>query len=517
MAPNGLARSDKEVQTARPRVVLYVRVSTKEQTHNHSLNTQEESCRAYCDANSYDVVRVFREEGESAKTANRTAFLEMMAYCTTKKANIQFVVVFDLTRWSRNSQDALAYRAMLARSGVHLRSTRETLDESASGNMVMGMLAVMSQFDNDVKAAKTRLGMQKALQMGRWSWKEPIGYQHVGSGKASELIVDPAVAPLVRRAFEMFSTGMYTKQHLLRELAAQGLRRRSGRPLTSQDFHRLLTNEFYMGVVSSPKWNESHPGAHKSLVDRETFERVQAILSGRRPTSTPCVRNRPDFPLRNFIRCGACSRPLTGYYAKKKYAYYSCPNGACSTATIRRDVVETAFLRFLEEQQPQPEYLKLFAAVVRDVWRKKNQEADEALNASRRRVSALKERKQKLVDAIIDGKLSSEDGRERLDGLKDEIAAAEALEKEKHIEQLDIEAVLAYAEHLLLNAARLWTDANLDQKQRLQRVIFPNGVEFRDGEVLTSGTASLFNSLRGIDLPFEHLASPTGFEPVSPP
>jgi hypothetical protein len=68
---------------------------------------------------------------------------------------------------------------------------------------------------------------------------------------------------------------------------------------------------------------------------------------------------------------------------------------------------------------------------------------------------------------------------------------------------------LAYAEHLLLNAARLWVDANLDQKQRLQRVIFPNGVEFLDGEVLTSGTASLFNTLREIDLPIEHLASPT--------
>lgn len=505
----------KGLLTSRPRVVLYLRVSTKEQAQNYSLDTQEQACRTYCNANNY--VRVFREEGESAKTANRPAFLEMIAYCTAKKANIHYVVVFDLTRWSRNSEDSLVYRALLGRSGVCLRSTRENVDESAQGNFIVTVFSAMGQLDNDVRAVKTRLGMRKALETGRWSWKEPIGYLRVGLGKDSKLVADPAVAPLVRRAFEMFSKGVYTKQHVLSELAAQGLRRRSGRPLTSQDFHRLLTNQFYIGVVSSPKWQESHPGAHEPLVERETFERVQAILSGRRPTTTPCVRNRPDFPLRNFIRCGACRRPLTGYYAKKKYAYYCCPNRGCSTATIPRDVVETAFLRFLEEQQPQPQYLKLFGAVVRDVWQKKNHEADEALNTCRTRVSALKERKHRLVDLITDGKLSPEDGRERLDQLKEEIAAAETLEKEKHIEQLDIEAVLAYAEHLLLHAARLWIDANLDQKQRLQRVIFPNGVEFLDGEVLTSGTASLFKTLREIDLPFERLASPTGFEPVSPP
>ena len=52
--------------------VLYVRVSTAEQVDNYSLATQERACRDYCEREGLTVDRVFREEGESAKTANRT-------------------------------------------------------------------------------------------------------------------------------------------------------------------------------------------------------------------------------------------------------------------------------------------------------------------------------------------------------------------------------------------------------------------------------------------------------------
>lgn len=49
------------------------------------------------------------------------------------------------------------------------------------------------------------------------------------------------------------------------------------------------------------------------------------------------------------------------------------------------------------------------------------------------------------------------------------------------LEELDVEGVLAFAEHFLTNVARLWTERPLDQKQRLQQVLFPNGLRF-DGE-----------------------------------
>ena len=51
--------------------VIYIRVSTDRQVHGASLETQERDCRLMCDRNEWTVIRLFREEGESAKSADR--------------------------------------------------------------------------------------------------------------------------------------------------------------------------------------------------------------------------------------------------------------------------------------------------------------------------------------------------------------------------------------------------------------------------------------------------------------
>ena len=52
--------------------VIYIRVSTKEQTENLSLPTQLRACEEYCRREGLEVLARFKEEGESAKTADRT-------------------------------------------------------------------------------------------------------------------------------------------------------------------------------------------------------------------------------------------------------------------------------------------------------------------------------------------------------------------------------------------------------------------------------------------------------------
>ena len=61
--------------------VIYCRVSTKEQVQNLSLDTQRRRCVEYCAQNGWAVRRVFVEEGESAKTANRPQLREMVKFC----------------------------------------------------------------------------------------------------------------------------------------------------------------------------------------------------------------------------------------------------------------------------------------------------------------------------------------------------------------------------------------------------------------------------------------------------
>jgi len=54
------------------RAVIYCRVSTKDQVKNLSLATQQKACEDFCERNAWQVQHVFVEEGESAKTADRT-------------------------------------------------------------------------------------------------------------------------------------------------------------------------------------------------------------------------------------------------------------------------------------------------------------------------------------------------------------------------------------------------------------------------------------------------------------
>ena len=67
------------------------------------------------------------------------------------------------------------------------------------------------------------------------------------------------------------------------------------------------------------------------------------------------------------------------------------------------------------------------------------------------------------------------------DQLREQLALAEMELSSATENQLDVEGAVAFAEHLLTIAARLWTELGLDQKQQLQKVLFPEGLRF-DGE-----------------------------------
>jgi len=74
--------------------IIYVRVSSDEQVKGTSLENQDDLCRAYCQNKGIEVVEIFREEGASAKTAQRAEFLRSIEFCRKNKGKIDaFVVV----------------------------------------------------------------------------------------------------------------------------------------------------------------------------------------------------------------------------------------------------------------------------------------------------------------------------------------------------------------------------------------------------------------------------------------
>jgi DNA invertase Pin-like site-specific DNA recombinase len=125
--------------------VIYVRVSTKEQTENLSLPTQLRACEEYCRRQGYDVLERFHEEGESAKTTDRSQLQKLLTFCRLNKGRVHFVVVFNLTRFARDKYDHFALRSLLQALGISLRSATELIDDTSPGKLMEGVLAAFAQ------------------------------------------------------------------------------------------------------------------------------------------------------------------------------------------------------------------------------------------------------------------------------------------------------------------------------------------------------------------------------------
>ena len=207
-----------------------------------------------------------------------------------------------------------------------------------------------------------------------------------------------------------------------------------------------------------------------------------------------------------------------GFRAPRKAAYYHCPKGSCKSRNTPKNLLETEFLKLIEQLQPKPEYLNLFREIVLDVWKHRQSEAIRLAATLESRVHSLKLKRQRVIDGFLhERSIDKPTYKEQLDLLNEEIVLPELEVYETKLEELDIEASLNFATSALSNAAMFWPQCSAKQKQRFQRVLFPDGLIF-DGESYRTATTCLaFSYLRDLSGKDSRLASSTGVEPVSPP
>ena len=133
--------------------VVYLRVSTEEQVDNFSLGTQEDICSKEAQRRGIEIVKIFREEGRSAKTiSGRPVLIELLEYCRKNKKTIDAVMVYRLDRMSRQTADYLAIRKKLAECNISLLSATEPTGNSPTEKLVETMLAGFAQLYNDVRS-----------------------------------------------------------------------------------------------------------------------------------------------------------------------------------------------------------------------------------------------------------------------------------------------------------------------------------------------------------------------------
>ena len=156
-------------------------------------------------------------------------------------------------------------------------------------------------------AASAALRTLTAPELGRWTFLAPLGYLNAHRTTGRSLIPDPERASLVRRAFQDFATGRFTKHEVRKKVNALGLTTRRGKPVPSQTFDAMLRNRAYIAQIDVADFGISKRGDFEPLITERIFFRVQGILDGRYEVTAPKQRNDPDFPLRAYVRCDACS------------------------------------------------------------------------------------------------------------------------------------------------------------------------------------------------------------------
>lgn len=334
------------------RAVIYCRVSSPEQVKNNSLESQEKRCSEYCKREGYEIDKVFVEEGESAKTANRTELKNLLAYCSANRKKINVVVFDDVTRWSRKSFDYQFAKAQLKKLGIELKSPSVKIEDTPQSNMIENLLVAVGQFDNDTKAVQTVERMKLLSERGQKNHKAPLGYINCKDPLGKKIIKpDEKTAPFIQRAFESFSKGVQTKQAILDELTGRGFRNQRGKHVSPQTFYKLLRNETYAGWNVEKKWGGRYRGNWIPIITDETFQRVQALLDGKGFQASK-KRDNPDFPFRGMVICGECKRPLTASFStgknkNKSYGYYFCQNKNCRKVKFRKEQIEENMLGFL--------------------------------------------------------------------------------------------------------------------------------------------------------------------------
>jgi site-specific DNA recombinase len=469
-------------------------------------------------------VEVFVDPGESARSADRPEFQKMLTFCKKHRRDVSNVVVQDVSRFARNLLDQVQTMGDLRRVGVTLRSTYETnIDETAAGKLSANIFGTFNQYFSDALAEKMQARTRQAVAAGRFPWRAPLGYVNVGGKDGANIKPDAERAPYIRQAFELMATGQNTKSAVLKIVTDAGLPTARGKPLSAQTFQAILRNPLFAGWVTLPSDENFEPvrGLHEPIIDQKTFDRVQAILDGRTPTASPKRKFNPALPLKCLVHCAACGTPLTGGFPKgrsKTYGRYWCRKAGCRAVTLSMAKLEEEFVEFLSRISLNPDIISIFPKVAAKVWADSQGDWERTSKRLTGRLEDQKRLKGELLKAKLRGEVSQADYEEANAAFSAEIANITEQLQASTTDGATMEAFIQFAELTLLDIAGTWQKASPENRQRVQNLLFEDGLHYsKESGILNRSNTSLFSVLESIKSENDLLASPTGFEPVLSP
>ena len=479
--------------------IIYCRVSTDDQVHGYSLANQKRECRRWCTDHGVRVLRVFVDEGASAKTADRPELLRALAY--VNRHDVDLMVVYKVDRLARRSADHHTIRASLTGRACRLVSVTEPIEDTPTGRLMESMLAGFAEFDNAVRAERARQGMASAAEAGAWIWRPPTGYRSCRRDGRPSLEPDPVMAPLVRSVFARYAAGA-TQKEVIRRARAEGLASHRGKPLGYAAIRHMLENPVYIGILSSTLVDRPTVGTWPPIVEARTWELVQARLQQSKRANRPRLDDAA-WPLKGYVVCGHCGTDLRASRSKgrsRHYAYYHCTE--CTGQRIRADRMHELYLERLAGMTIDPGRADEVRRIVVARYRARQGHLAASAKATRNRVDKIKRDRERLLDLLVAGTLDQDTYARRDESLKNDLAEATLQREAADASETDLRAGLDMILRLLLEPKLIWRKGNHRTRLALQGWVMADKWTWtRDDGFGTAPTTSHLNTLRLISTP----------------
>ena len=507
--------------------VIYYRVSTDEQARNGvSLKDQRIRCIEFAKRNSISIKKIFHDDGESAKTADRAALTEMLDFCEKNCDDVDFLIIYKIDRFSRNTFDYSDILKKLGALNIQLLSSTEAVDNSPSGKFVGHIMSATAQYDNDVRAERITHAMKRIVLDGKWCYESPLGYLNVSDASGKKYIkVDETRAEHITWIFEEFAKGHHTLKEIREMVTARGLRSKKGKEISVQFMSKMIRRTFYFGLMYLPRYDEYYPGTHQPLISEETFRICQEQLKNHKAKGKATYRGTKEssfkFPLRGFICCKKCGRPITGSDSTgrngKKYPTYQCYYGNCKGfRSGAKPKLESAFLKRLVEITPNPELIRSYRAIILDVWKSKHKELYKEQKRLEKAKNDISDQKSGLIKMKSMNQIDDGDFREQLDKIKQEEAKILIDYNKLSIEDLDMDQVVDDVFDIIGNLAEFWEESTYERKLKLQGSIFLEKPTYDGERVENTDLSILVLKKDSLQLPQSILVARRGIEPLLP-
>ena len=431
------------------KAVLYARVSSERQAEKDlSIPAQLKSLRQYADKQGWRVAEQFVDEAQSARTADRPEFQKMIALARQKVPPFTVILVWKLSRFARNREDSILYKAMLRKHGVQIVSINEPIDDSPAGRMLEGMIEVIDEFYSANLASDTIRGMNENASRGFQNGGcAPYGYRRVkvkvGTQEKAKLDLDPPHDAVAKRIFKMSLDGMGIKE-IAKKLNADGCKTRAGQRWANTGVHYLLTNETYTGDMIFNRYNYTKPSGgkrqkelrvektHPAIITHEEFAQVRKLLKARSPLISHPREIASEYLLSGIVFCRSCGSKMIGATGKGgRFFYYGCQNylkrgrTACAAGLMSRTFLEDCVIDNLRHEVLTDKNLSALVHMVNEERGKARRSSRERVTEAEGQMKSLQGRLERLYAALENGHVDMADIGARIKALRLQIEAAE--------------------------------------------------------------------------------------------